>query len=414
MSDQNPPAGAPPAVPSSDTGANKHKGNRGGRGFRRAPPAQPKFEGKTEALKGFIFDYGDPKQSDLYTQSKKELAEYVGRTMTYGNDISNSITKLALSTVKLPDEPQPIPPATVLSKAQDKIYDKELVEYVKRKIMLETNVNTLYNIVWGQCTDALREKLKALSTYSTMSTKGEGINLLVEIRDLVYKREKDKDAWHSYYEATLQLYVFRQGNNLSNEQYHQKFVFLHGNNLSNEQYHQKFQNLVEYVDGCGGGLGNVKTLQTEMLQKIAATPGTPTADEVVEAKTKARERFYATMFFLRADKDRFGVLQRKMYNDKLQGTDNYPNTIIEAYHLMVNWQPEFKPRSGNNATNDGVAFANMGSNDHKDISTVKCFNCNEMGHYSSSCPKPPKKKKGQDNKANDEGYQMLHAGFNDF
>lgn len=272
--------------------------------------------------------------------------------MTYGNDISNAITKLVLSLVELPDEPQPIGTATTLSKAQDKIYDKELVEYVKRKIMLETNVNTLYNIVWGQCTDALREKLKALSTYSTMSTKGEGINLLVEIRDLVYKREKDKDAWHSYYEATLQLYVFRQGNN-----------------LSNKQYHQKFQNLVEYVDGCGGGLGNVKALQTEMLQKVAAIPGTPTADEIVLAKTKARDRFCATMFFLRADKDCFGVLQRKMYNDKLQGTDKYPNTIIEAYHLMVNWQPEFKPRSGNSATNDGVAFANMGGNDHKDIST---------------------------------------------
>jgi Zinc knuckle len=211
-----------------------------------------------------------------------------------------------------------------------------------------------------------------------MSTKGEGINLLVEIRDLVYKREKDKDAWHSYYEATLQLYVFLQGNN-----------------LSNEQYHQKFQNLVEYVDGCGGGLGNVKVLQTEMLLKIAATHGTPTADEIVEGKTKARERFYATMFLRREDKNSFGVLQRKMYNDKLQGRDKYPNTIIEAYHLMVNWQPEFKHRSGNNATNDGVAFANTGSNNHKDISTVKCFNCNEMGHYSSSCPKPPKKKKAK-------------------
>jgi hypothetical protein len=39
----------------------------------------PKFDGKCDSLKGFVFDCVDGRQSDSYNVDTKEVAEYVGR-----------------------------------------------------------------------------------------------------------------------------------------------------------------------------------------------------------------------------------------------------------------------------------------------------------------------------------------------
>jgi hypothetical protein len=44
-----------------------------------------KFEGKCDDLSRYIYDCADPKQAaDMYTNTTKEISEYVGRTYKYG------------------------------------------------------------------------------------------------------------------------------------------------------------------------------------------------------------------------------------------------------------------------------------------------------------------------------------------
>jgi Zinc knuckle len=398
MGDCAPNTSTPSPVKSSDDDA-KQRGGKG-RVFRKSPQ-QPTFVGKTEALKGFIYDYGDHRQADMFIQTTKEVAELVGRTMTYGNDIANSIINFNIPTLTEPPEPVPVPPSTTISKAQDRIWDKQLVEFVKRTNHLKENVKTLYAIVWGQCTDSLQEKVKAMSTYDKLVQNGEGIELLKSIRDIVYKREREKNPWHTWYEANLQLYLFRLGPN-----------------MPNQDYFQRFQNLVDVVEQCGGGIGNVKELQTEMLKIVAVNPSSPTSDEVVLAKTKSRDRFFATIFFLRADRARYGSLQRDVQNERLQGQDRYPNTLVEAYNLLVNWKPDPRPyHQTSGPTNDGVTFANVGK---KDKSQVKCFKCNRMGHFAHECDgtkqeanTTPQSGNNSQQSGNDSAVVHINAGVND-
>ena len=49
-------------------------------------PRQPKFEGKSDDLKGHVYDCSDSRQADQFTKTTKEIAEYVGRTYKYGGD----------------------------------------------------------------------------------------------------------------------------------------------------------------------------------------------------------------------------------------------------------------------------------------------------------------------------------------
>jgi hypothetical protein len=61
----------------------RYQGQQGGQKH-----TYPKFEGKTEDLKGHIYDCADARQSDQFTKTTKEIAEYLGRTAyKHGGDI---------------------------------------------------------------------------------------------------------------------------------------------------------------------------------------------------------------------------------------------------------------------------------------------------------------------------------------
>ena len=124
-------------------------------------PRAPKFEGKCADLKGHIYDCSDVRQSDQYTKTTKEIAEYVGRTYKYGGD-----TRLTVETLKKPVIVAPTDPPDDATKTDGKIWEKEIDAYVKKKDHIEENVKTLYSLNWGQCTDIMRQKIEAHESFA--------------------------------------------------------------------------------------------------------------------------------------------------------------------------------------------------------------------------------------------------------
>ena len=55
-----------------------------------------KFEGKCDDLSSYIYNCADPKKqaADMYTNTTKEISEYVGRTYKYGGEMRQVIMKL--------------------------------------------------------------------------------------------------------------------------------------------------------------------------------------------------------------------------------------------------------------------------------------------------------------------------------
>ena len=86
------------------------------------------FEGKCDDLSGYIYDCADPKQAaDMYTNTMKEISEYVGRTYKYKGEMRQVIMKLRLPVWPIPDD---IPAGS--SDGAKIIWKNRLTEYVKR------------------------------------------------------------------------------------------------------------------------------------------------------------------------------------------------------------------------------------------------------------------------------------------
>ena len=121
-----------------------------------------------------------------------------------------------------------------------------------------------------------------------------------------------------------------------------------------------------------------------------------------KAVSEARNITIVCAFILGEDKTQFGKLMEDLENSFTQGDEKYPVDLTEAYKLLTNWK-QFMQSACRSAPleaafmNAGteklpdMTFSNIGQVPRApqlDITTIQCYNCNKMGHYSNECPNP--------------------------
>jgi hypothetical protein len=179
--------------------------NQGNRYMGQIAPKSTKFEGKTEALKGHIYDCSDSRQSDQFARTTKEIAEYLGRTARkHGGDIRVTVTNLTVCNIEMPMDLPTVPTPTPL---ENKIWEEKVKKYVERESCLAENVKMLFAIVIGQCTEIMIAKLEAISDYSTIVEEGDGVALLKAIKDMTLT-SRAKNIYHMPYMNQLGTSTF--------------------------------------------------------------------------------------------------------------------------------------------------------------------------------------------------------------
>jgi hypothetical protein len=157
-----------------------------------------------------------------------------------------------------------------------------------------------------------------------------------------------------------------------------------------------------------------------IAKELAGAGNTVTAAH----RTDAFERYFAVAFLLGSDHVRYGKLIEDLENSHLQGQNNYPKTVQDAYTLLVNWKqdPRNMVRMGG-VGGDGVVFTNndmeseesgtnlatTGGKKGRNKEHITCFKCHEKGHYEN----------GVEKNDNSDAANLLIAGiesreFNEF
>ena len=248
----------------------------------------------------------------------------------------------------------------------------DLKEY-REKLKVFANFRAgLYSLILGQCTDALQEHLTSHHDYQAASQ--DGIALSVIIRSLIHTFEENRKLSNAILDVKEKLYKFYQGRHMTLERYHELFLAQ-----------------VEVLDEVG------ITIEDEALvEEVAAENGRvePNNDD----RKEARDQELAIHFIHGTNMQHKGYL-RHLRNSYLDGTDNYPRTIHEAYNILRRHEEE-APTPG--FESDGVLFAQSGQ--RQDLANIRCYSCQQMGHYANTpqCPnyKPSQSQNNNSNTGN--------------
>jgi hypothetical protein len=241
------------------------------------------------------------------------LDEHTNMEATQGSQIEN----LGKTYLSLPDDP----PDTA-TKTETRIWEKEVDEYVQKKLYIDENLKNLYSLIWGQCTDVIRARIEALDEHEDISNQGDSIKLLKAIKSLVFNFESQKYRPLAIHDGMRQFYNIYQDKH-----------------ATCQSYLEKFQNCVDVLDHCLWWIHWVYTRTGERnsrrKQFLMATK-----EQMADAMKASQDKYLAVAFLLGSDQNRYRKLIKNLENDYTQGQNCCPKTLTTAYSLLTNWKQD--------------------------------------------------------------------------
>ena len=328
----------------------RNQRRQGNRGIESQRGRQARFEGREPRLQGHIYDWTGQRTPERYIKTTREISTYVGVVYTkYNADFT-----AAVDTLDLPDPTEPPAPDPANPVAFER-WKYEYKEYMS-KVQEYTNFKSgLYNLVMGQCSEVLKERLKSHEDF--LDANQNGIALLTLIRSLLHTFEERRKLADGLSDVKMAFYKLRQG----------KYMKL-------ERYHELFLAQVEVMDEVG-----VTIPDSALIQHVAEQHGRGVATAADRAEAK---QIALAIQFIKGTNANHKPYLTHLRNSYLDGLDVYPNTVQEAYNIL---QRREEVHNIPTVENDGVAFAQR---EGRDMSTVTCYSCHQKGHYTNSpdCP----------------------------
>ena len=329
--------------------------------------------------------------SDLYMKTSKEIKLYVGRTYKNSFDITSAMDALVIPTLQEPPEPKGTG-GNPASKGALRIWDKQLDLHAKREYDLAGNVQSLYSLVWGQCSETMQGKVEAVPEFANLAQPmNDGIELLIIIKKVSFNFQSSQYLCHTIHETKLEFYKHQQG---------------------------KYTTAMAYFESFANKVAALKNVKAPILPDEGIIKEVAGSSIITNAHcAEALEQYLATAFILGCDRNRYEELIVKMQNAYLYDNNIYPKTVNKAYELLTNWQSETASKY-KIPSSEGVVFNNVGEQETdgttmvnkgdkgKDRSTVTCYNCQQKGHFSYECTNPKKQREAKNDK-DEEGTNML-------
>ncbi len=328
--------------------------------FKKQAPVPSKFDGRVNELKGHVYDLGE-NQADQFNRTTKEIVRYLGVTCKSAKDVQVAIEDLVDKVWVEPARPADTTDALAVHDYQE---DKK--EYKKDKRLYEENKETAYALVWSQCSDAMLSKVKLCPNHVALVQARDLIALLVNIREASFNVENKKEPMHALLNAQRRLLGMSQGK------------------LTCAAYHEQFMIQVKVFEHCGGEFHSAPATVRELVA-MNIVPAVALPGDLTTARTRAKEKYLARVFFTGADKQRFGKLIEETENRYVKGYNEYPDTVDDAHSLMANLSTSASVVQGVRPGSHGMAFATTGDDS---AAHITCFNCGEQGHYAPDCPSP--------------------------
>ena len=123
-------------------------------------------------------------------------------------------------------EPEVVKPGNLKkdpSELEIEIQKEEIKEYVKRVRVLKSNMGTMYAIMWVQCSEDMKNKVKAVADYHEKAEANDCVWLLKKVRGISMKFDERCNAFLSALNARHSFLTCQQKSWQSNVEYRDEF-----------------------------------------------------------------------------------------------------------------------------------------------------------------------------------------------
>jgi hypothetical protein len=382
--------------PSGERGQRRRPKGGGGRGnahTERPPeqPAAPKFIGKEDGLGNeYVYQLTTGNEaSDQYAKTTEEIIRYLSTKYKRGGDVERSLADGTMMSTPIPTVPTGATVNNVVMAPADaamQVWKMQVNMVLQRQALLESNLESAYALIRGQCSDAILEKVKAQDNYTAMHQDRNPIKLLQLLKSVMYQYNSRK------YRAMAIIGLIGPT------------IVVQTRFMTDSVYLEKFRTKLSVLESAGGSITSHPGMTADELRATGIAPEQATGAETASASAAGAARIEAALFLMKSDHHRYGRLLQELANDYNKGRDSYPRTLTEAYELMLHDIRDEDNKSHPHG-NGGMAFNTNGTvatkGGHASRPTdgvvtasssqpnprpdIRCNRCQKTGHFSSRC-----------------------------
>ena len=103
---------------------------------------------------------------------------------------------MAAPTLSMPTDPGKEP-----NKTEEMIWAEEVKEYVKRTRILKGKLATIHAVIWGQCSEAMKAKVKSHNDYKAKAADNDCFWFLRQIKAVTLQFDEKRNGFISLLDA---------------------------------------------------------------------------------------------------------------------------------------------------------------------------------------------------------------------
>ena len=177
------------------------------------------FKGKFESMKGHVFQLRSETKSLLqFSKTMEQLVRWATLKFKYSDDIKWMLKNLEDRVFSEPE----IPVHIKNDKVRERVFDKMIDLYVAKEEAYGDQKSDIFEVIWGQCSEALHSKIETNSSYKDILKVNDCVELLKVIKKYMYSYNATEYEPIIIYNAKLNSLLCKQGTKESVNNYYNR------------------------------------------------------------------------------------------------------------------------------------------------------------------------------------------------